>query len=1368
MAEALAVVGIVSSIVQVVDFSTKCIERINDFRKHAQEIPKTFQGIARLVPAFADGFKKAQEQLEAYRVPANTQKALTPIVQDALRQMRKLDEMLIKVSPTSKDSSWKRGKKAVLSLGQDNEIVRIEQSLTKNFQLLSQLLLLHQVSNIIPDPPSPQPNSRSNSPELQPPVYEGRKAPIFMLPFARDEHFINRQDVLDRIFSKFTTSRRVAIAGMGGVGKSQIAIEFCYRFKDEEKNCDAHVFWAYASTESRLEGAYKEIARKLCIPGADDPNAEMSELVCEWLSDHEERPWLLVVDNADDASTFFATKSGTSPDGRGKSMAKYLPRSKQGSILITTRDKRVGERLTINREKPIPISPMTDDEAIDLLQAKVSEDAWNDVDARELLKDLAYLPLAITQAAAFISENEDMTISDYVEAFGANDMEVKDLLSTNLEDDRRDMDTENSVMRTWKMSFQQIKKEKPRAAEILSLMAMFDRQGIPRMLLRDRDETEASFRLAIGTLQAFSLITAEKGKDSAFGMHRLVQLSTQTWLENEGTFDEWASKALRTLVLNYPKVEYKTWSLCEQLTPHINTVLSRNFKDKWSRLDSAKLLDDVAWYERKMGRYKVSYSMGMEALRIREELLPEDDIALYDSYETVGHALKRQCEWEKARDYLEKSLHGRERVLGMEHSDTLRSLGDFAYILGELGDLDSAEKMHQREFEYCERVRGPQNHRTLASMESLASVMMDRKQYKAAEKLYRKVLQIRKKMLGDDHPDTLNSLANVSDALIDQGYYPAAKTMIQYAHDQWVNLLGPEHPSAISTLRRLALLADYEENPEKAERLYRQVVELRIKTLGLEHYKTISVMNDLGVSLQDQGPHRYMDAEELYRKAFEAREQMLGSSHPKTLVSLDEIAYIVGKQGRYMESVELYRDCLRRKEQSKGSMDLGTLAGYSNLGCALQNCGEQFYEEAEILLRKAYEGRLNVLGSTDSKTKNSYKFLYDLLALEWKNQEAALLSDQYESAKRAQLDRSEGRLNDTKILEISENLERSAPCPNNIQVIEDAGKEDDIWEEEPYSDEGSDSSEDQNSIDIPGLNMAQDVALKDGSQSVTASPTASNARLHDILTPTSSDVSLSAKQQYEINDLEAENIDLFSILVDRMKSHSAGTITKEPQMQELYDSMHGLGDRLFKTTPEASSPRAMGPLHSNITPQHTLREKLNAALQTFDNLNTESLWKSRISEPPDRTGAISTTPEEQIRSMVLPYRESSSPSLSTAATDELEATTFPWSHQSPTVLGSQPRSSIPSISVRRTQTFAEQEELIWPESQDLKDDHDKTGLESSLSHRDRVVHEMPYGPMQTSKTFAEPGSLASSVSATAPPPLPGRPSVSERKLAREL
>ena len=227
MAEAFAVTAIVSSIVQLVDFSSDVVKRIYEFQKHAQEVPKVFRGIRNVLPVLADGFRKAKEQLDNDRIPEDTRKALAPLTERCLQQVKALDAIVTKVVPSANDSTLVRSKKAIRSFNKETEVKAIERSLRDEFQAATQLLVFCSVvTDPLPEPVMP----------LEPPPYQNpddqlgeshtmqtEKEPeprpgILFLPFDRDEQFINRQGVLEQIKQKFELHRRVAISGMGGVG----------------------------------------------------------------------------------------------------------------------------------------------------------------------------------------------------------------------------------------------------------------------------------------------------------------------------------------------------------------------------------------------------------------------------------------------------------------------------------------------------------------------------------------------------------------------------------------------------------------------------------------------------------------------------------------------------------------------------------------------------------------------------------------------------------------------------------------------------------------------------------------------------------------------------------------------------------------------------------------------------------------------------------------------------------------------------------------------------------------------------------------------------------------------------------------------
>ena len=221
MAEAFGVIAIVSSIVQLVEFSSSVGKRIYEFQKHTKEVPKVLRGISFVLPVLSDGFNKAKEQLDNDRIPEDSRKALAPLTNRCLQQVMALDAIVVKVLPSAEDNTFTRSRKAFRSFNKDTEVRAIERALREDFQLLGLYLVMTDPLPIMPLEPPPYQNpdeqldkSFTIEPEKEPELRPG----IFILPFERDEHFINRQGVLEQIDQKFESDRRVAISGMGGVG----------------------------------------------------------------------------------------------------------------------------------------------------------------------------------------------------------------------------------------------------------------------------------------------------------------------------------------------------------------------------------------------------------------------------------------------------------------------------------------------------------------------------------------------------------------------------------------------------------------------------------------------------------------------------------------------------------------------------------------------------------------------------------------------------------------------------------------------------------------------------------------------------------------------------------------------------------------------------------------------------------------------------------------------------------------------------------------------------------------------------------------------------------------------------------------------
>lgn len=194
----------------------------------------------------------------------------------------------------------------------------------------------------------------------------------------------------------------------------------------------------------------------------------------------------MILDNADDIGIFRRSQGEGSLRGNGSNLplSNYIPQSTTGLVLVTTRDRRATTWLSTGYTSVITVDLMQPEEADELLRVNVPDGLSTDFDRAELAKELDFLPLAISQAATYISAKAiRMSVSKYLMLYRQDEQSQSRLLDEESGDLRRDPGVPNSVMRIWRISFDQIKQKKPQAAEFLSLMAMLDRQGIPEFLL---------------------------------------------------------------------------------------------------------------------------------------------------------------------------------------------------------------------------------------------------------------------------------------------------------------------------------------------------------------------------------------------------------------------------------------------------------------------------------------------------------------------------------------------------------------------------------------------------------------------------------------------------------------------------------------------------------------------------------------------------------------------------------------------------------------------------------------------------------------------------------------------------------------------
>lgn len=310
--------------------------------------------------------------------------------------------------------------------------------------------------------------------------------PFADIPFGPNPDFVDRGDILKEIDERCSKpAGRVALVGLGGAGKSQLAIQFAHRINDTQ--IDTWVFWVYAASLARVEQAFRDIADNIKLRDRKQPGANIYKLVSRWLSNRRNGKWVMIIDSADDYDMFY----GEPKDGRKvQPLWSYIPQSSHGCILLTTRSEKLGSELAGGHQNVIKVGAMDHTEAFSLLGKKLGPITDRST-ATHIIDQLNGIPLAITQAAAYIAQyTPRMSLCQYLAELRGGEDRTRLLLSQTVKDLYRDIGQSNAVLQTGLMSIEQICRERRSAIDLLSLMSFFDPQSIPASIVESAKEAK--------------------------------------------------------------------------------------------------------------------------------------------------------------------------------------------------------------------------------------------------------------------------------------------------------------------------------------------------------------------------------------------------------------------------------------------------------------------------------------------------------------------------------------------------------------------------------------------------------------------------------------------------------------------------------------------------------------------------------------------------------------------------------------------------------------------------------------------------------------------------------------------------------------
>ncbi|KAF9764479.1 hypothetical protein IL306_002800, partial [Fusarium sp. DS 682] len=619
------------------------------------------------------------------------------------------------------------------------------------------------------------------------------------------------------------------------------------------------IFWMHSNTQARVLENFSSIANTVKLRGRRRPDANIPQLVCDWLSNPQNGKWFLILDSADDPDVFFHP---VSKDEEGRNLAEYLPQSLSGSILITTRNKDLALRLVDIHDQIHHIGPMTEPESLTLFQNRLGTLA-DASDTSELVASLDFVPLAISQAAAYIQRRSPRTsVAKYLADFRRSERKRVELLNEDSGDLRRDLRQDgaasNSILATWQFSFDHIRTKRPSATDLLSLMSFFNRQGIPESILlsakhsqnadptpdlddssecicerhfdseSDSQASNEEFETDIEILRNYSLIS-QSDEASLFEMHELVQLATRRWLKSQGLQERFLWMFLTSLASAFPTPEHSNRVLCEELFPHVEAAALYQPNEHRSKAVWSAILEKGATYAFDRDQFSVAEKMALLSMNTRQSLFGESHRATLNSMVCLSAIYDEQWRWEEADDLCHQIFQALDSRPGTNDERTLFKMLCLARISNAQGRFIEAERVSLKVMECSTELFGPDHDCALFGMHVLASSYRLQNRWEDAEKLDKQVFERLKKARGLDDSNTLLSMSNLMKDNLELGRLEDAEELGKLLVQRRGIMLGANHSSTLQAMSYLAITYFKKGRLEEAEKIHLEVIELHEK-----------------------------------------------------------------------------------------------------------------------------------------------------------------------------------------------------------------------------------------------------------------------------------------------------------------------------------------------------------------------------------------------------------------------------------------------------------------------------------------------------------------------------------------------------------
>jgi tetratricopeptide (TPR) repeat protein len=650
------------------------------------------------------------------------------------------------------------------------------------------------------------------------PRFPGSLPVVWNVPYVRNINFTGQDEPLTNLYDTFSAAMAQVsiqvIHGLGGIGKTHMAVEYAYRHSVLYEV----VWWVRAEDSVTLNDDLTRLARRLELPEKDAKDQQVTiDAVRLWLG--RNRDWLLIFDNADEP----------------RNLRNYLPQGGHGHIIITSQNpnwRGVGST--------VPLAALHRTDSISFLRKRTGLD---DENLGQLAETLGDLPLALEQAGAYIEET-GKSVTEYLDLFQVYQQELLDRASPSA-------DYPLALRAAWEITIRKVEEVSPTAARLLAILSFLAPDIIPRSLFDKCAEitlspeqrgNQLALDDAVATLRRFSLI--EVAKDN-FSVHRLVQAVIRERLTHYANNLAAGAVGLINTIFPMESDDVRNWSVCSSLLPHAMAAI-RYAETLGSTYNPVvELLNKIATYFIGRADYKDAKRVLEKALDLTKRLHGEESAAVADILSNLGVACIHLSDNQTALLHLNKALSISERAYGREDESVANALNNIAMVLNAEGKLDEAIEYYQRALGILEAKYGTDNLLVATVLDNVGGVLIKKYDVVGAQESFTRAINITESHYGSNHPLTSRRLNNLGNVYAAVGRFSEALEYAQRALSIEEPLLGSNHPSVAIARLNVGITLRELKDFEGARKEITQAVQVLRARLGESHPDTIKAQRIL-------------------------------------------------------------------------------------------------------------------------------------------------------------------------------------------------------------------------------------------------------------------------------------------------------------------------------------------------------------------------------------------------------------------------------------------------------------------------------------------------------------------------------------------